>query len=160
MALKTKLQEDGVCALSDRTEKAFTPIPIPRPPGGGRLEEKYVSVVAGDNHVLVLTTHGRVLSFGINDCGQLCRRAEPRRLIEGTAPAAVIFGRKSKAVVIGAGADTSFAVDTNGDVWGWGLNAKGGTGTGFVATTDKFVHRPKKVFAVCKAALGENKYVI
>ena len=51
--------------------------------------------------------------------------------VKGTYPERVILhSRSRKAVVVGAGADHSFAVDADGSTWGRGHNGHGQTGTG------------------------------
>jgi regulator of chromosome condensation len=45
-------------------------------------------------------------------------------------PSLVLLGPKRgkgrKAVYVGAGSKSSFAVDEDGDVWGWGMNGQTG----------------------------------
>ena len=54
-----------------------------------------------------------------------------RHKIHGTVPGRIVLGATSgKAIVIGAGNYTSFAVDNQSDMWGWGLNTMDQTGTG------------------------------
>lgn len=62
-------------------------------------------------------------------------------------------------MVIGAGIYHSFAVDEQGDVWGWGLNTMGQTGTGFSSEDDTLVQLPTKVRRLSKAELGDDKVV-
>lgn len=123
---------EGSLGFANGTRHQFTPTPIlslPHKPGN---TEKVVSVVSGNNHLLILTTHGNVFSLGAGEQGQLGRKVLERRKIHGTVPEKITLGtkRSRKAVVIGAGNYHSFAVDEKGDVWGWGLNTMGQTGTG------------------------------
>ena len=76
-----------------------------------------------------------------------------------TVPEKVIRGRK--AVTVGAGSFHSFAVDDNGDVWGWGLNSMGQIGTGYSSHKDGLVQQPKKVrnFKLSKEELGDDVVV-
>lgn len=112
-----------------------------------------VSVASGNNHLLILTTHGHVFTLGAGEQGQLGRKVLERRKIHGTVPEKITLGtRTRKAVIVGAGNYHSFAVDDNGDVWGWGLNTMGQTGTGITANTE--VNLPAKVIGLSKKSLG------
>ncbi|KAI6035059.1 regulator of chromosome condensation 1/beta-lactamase-inhibitor protein II [Pisolithus orientalis] len=121
--------------------------------------EKVVSVAAGNNHLVVLTTHGNVFTWGTGEHGQLGRKIIDRRKIHGTVPEKITLGNRSnRAVVIGAGNYCSFAVDEIGDVWGWGLNTMGQTGTGVseLRSTSDEIHTPRKVHSLCKSTLDEE----
>lgn len=81
-------------------------------------------------------------------------------MIHGTVPEKVTLGTRSrKAVIVGAGEFHSFAVDDAGDVWGWGLNSMGQTGTGYV-DDDPFVKLPTKVIGLGKEDLGGDVRVV
>lgn len=83
-----------------------------------------------------------------------------RRKIHGTVPEKVTLGtRARKAVTIGAGSFHSFAVDDRGDVWGWGLNSMGQTGTGYESSDDSFVQSPQKVKRLSRDEL-DGDYVV
>lgn len=58
---------------------------------------------------------------------------------------------------MGAGNYHSFAVDDNGDVWGWGLNTMGQTGTGI--TSNPEVQLPTKVIGLSKEDLGGERVI-
>ena len=126
--------------------------------------EKIVQVATGNNHLLVLTTSGHIYSWGAGEQGQLGRRVVERRKINGTNPERVVLGSRSRrAVKIGAGNMHSFAVDEGGDVWGWGLNGAGQTGTGAMgAGTDAeaVVQNPLRVPGLSPAELGNDARVI
>ncbi|KAG6335109.1 hypothetical protein ID866_3978 [Astraeus odoratus] len=120
--------------------------------------EKVVSVAAGNNHLVVLTTHGNVFTWGAGEEGQLGRKIIDRRKIHGTVPEKIVLGhRTTRAVVIGAGSYCSFAVDEAGDVWGWGLNTMGQTGTGVSEprSMSNEIGSPKRVEPLCKKNLGD-----
>lgn len=68
----------------------------------------------------------------------------------------MLGSRTHKAVVVGAGNYTSFAVDEKGDVWAWGLNNMGQTGTG---TSGGEVQLPKKVVGLSRVELGGDETV-
>lgn len=107
--------------------------------------------------MLVLTTHGNVYAWGASEQGQLGRKVGERHKINGTVPEKVGL---RKVVTIGAGAYHSFAVDDKGDVYGWGLNTMGQTGTGYVEPGQSdIVQTPEKVESLSKAAL-KGDYVV
>ncbi|KII94912.1 hypothetical protein PLICRDRAFT_99133 [Plicaturopsis crispa FD-325 SS-3] len=124
--------------------------------------EKAVDFASGNNHLLVLTTHGNVFCWGSGEQGQLGHKIMERRKIGGTVPYKVTLGSRSrKAVVVGAGNYHSFAVDDQGDVWAWGLNSQGQLGTGLSSTTtmDAEVQTPKKVKGLSQLELDGDKIV-
>ena len=131
---------------------------LPHKPGDA---EKVSSIASGGNHILVLTTHGNIYTWGAGEQAQLGRKVLERRKIHGTVPEKVTLGTRSrKATVIGAGSFHSFAVDDKGDVWGWGLNSMGQTGTGWSSSEDSVVQLPKKVIGLSKAELGDDDDVV
>ncbi|PCH41194.1 RCC1/BLIP-II [Wolfiporia cocos MD-104 SS10] len=153
---------EGVLGFSSGQKHQFLPISIldlPSKPGDA---EKFTAVAAGNNHLLVLTTHGNVYTWGAGEQGQLGRKVLERRKLNGTVPEKIVLGARShKAVVVGAGNYSSFAVDENGDVWAWGLNNMGQLGTGFAAAAaDGEVGLPKKVRGLSKAELGDGATVV
>jgi len=109
--------------------------------------------------LVVLTTHGNIYTWGAGEQAQLGRKVMERRKIHGTVPEKVTLGsRGRKGVVVGAGDNHSFAVDDKGDVWAWGLNSMGQTGTGW-DLEDNVVQLPTKVERLSKAELGEDVVV-
>lgn len=152
---------DGLLGFSSGQKHQFTPVPIMELPSKPDDAEKYVSVVAGNNHLVVLTTHGNIFTWGAGEQGQLGRKVLERRKIHGTMPEKIVLhSRTRKAVAVGAGNYTSFAVDEQGDVWAWGLNNMGQTGTGFTsAASDSEVGLPKKVVGLSKAELDGDHVV-
>ncbi|KPV71679.1 uncharacterized protein RHOBADRAFT_56510 [Rhodotorula graminis WP1] len=85
-----------------------------------------VQIACGDEHYLALTTTGDVLTAGVGDCGQLGRRIMVRADIMSTLTPQRL-GLKN-IVLVGAGAYHSFAVDKDGDVFGWGNHTYRQTG--------------------------------
>lgn len=147
---------EGSLGFSSDARHEFLPVSIlhlSHKPGD---TEKAVSVVAGNNHLLVLTTHGNVYAWGAGEQGQLGRKILDRRKIHGTVPEKITIGsRSNRVVVVGAGNYCSFAVDESGDVWGWGLNSMGQTGVGVADD----IQSPKKVESLSKEALGGDVVV-
>ncbi|KAG6910937.1 hypothetical protein DXG01_005991 [Tephrocybe rancida] len=146
---------EGSLGFSSGLKHQFTPtsiLDLPHKPGD---TEKVAAIAAGTNHLLVLTTHGNVLTWGAGEQAQLGRKVLERRKIHGTVPEKITLGNRGrKAVKIGAGSWHSFAVDDKGDVWGWGLNSMGQTGTGYESTADAVVQLPQKVQRLSKEELG------
>jgi regulator of chromosome condensation len=149
---------EGALGFASGLQHQFLPtsiLDLPHKPGD---YEKVVDIAAGVNHLLVLTTHGNLYTWGAGEQSQLGRKVLERRKIHGTVPEKITLGsRTRKAVVVGAGHYHSFAVDNEGDIWGWGLNSMGQTGTGYNGPADAEVQLPKKVEGLSKSALkGET----
>ncbi|KAF9586185.1 hypothetical protein BGW38_008810 [Lunasporangiospora selenospora] len=87
--------------------------------------EKVVDIATGTDHVLALTSSGRVYSWGNGQQMQLGRRIVSRRMLNGVTPESV--GIKGIAKV-GAGSYHSFAIDKDGKTLAWGLNTYGQSG--------------------------------
>lgn len=148
---------EGILGFSSGSKHQFLPAPM----GDMKSAEKFTSVVAGNNHLLVLTSQGGLYAWGAGEQGQLGRRVLERRKIHGTVPEKIVLGtRTHKAVTIGAGSYTSFAVDDKGELWAWGLNNMGQTGTGFRGSQDAEVSAPKRVVGLSKKELGGEEHVI
>lgn len=100
---------------------------------------------------MILTDHGSVYTCGDTEDSQLGRKVFSLRHRKDPAiPQRILLGgsRLRRAVVIGTGQTTSFAVDTSGNVWAWGMNSHGQTGTGSRSSVEDcplFVEQPTKV---------------
>ncbi|KAI0082396.1 RCC1/BLIP-II [Panus rudis PR-1116 ss-1] len=153
---------EGDLGFSSDSKLQNLPVPILDIKSKPSNPEKFVDVAAGNNHLLVLTTHGNVYASGASEQGQLGRKVLERRKIHGTTPEKIILGNRThKAVVVGAGSYTSFAVDEQGTVWAWGLNNMGQTGTGFAsASADSEVPAPKKVVGLSRKELKDDEHVV
>ncbi|KAA6412602.1 MAG: ran exchange factor Prp20 Pim1 [Lasallia pustulata] len=89
--------------------------------------KKIKHLVCGANHVLALTQKGAVYAWGAGQQNQLGRRVVERTRMNGLVPRE--FGLpKNKITYVKCGAYHSFAIDTKGQVWTWGLNNYGETG--------------------------------
>ncbi|KAJ8515345.1 hypothetical protein ONZ45_g7233 [Pleurotus djamor] len=151
---------EGSLGFANGNQHQFKPVSIlelPHKPGDS---EKVSSIASGSNHLLVLTTHGNIYTWGAGEQSQLGRKLIERRKIHGTVPEKITLGNRSrKAVLVGSGVYHSFAVDDQGDVWGWGLNTMGQTGTGYSGPGDDEVKVPTKVIGLSKEELGGETVV-
>ena len=86
------------------------------------------SLAAGSNHVLALDDKGAVQAWGSGQQNQLGRRIIERSKLSSLTPQGLGFPRRNKIVKIACGSYHSFALDAQGNVWGWGLNNFGETG--------------------------------
>ena len=151
---------EGSLGFQQGLRHQFVPVSILKLGHKRGHSEKVSSVVTGTNHLIVLTTDGNVYTLGAGEQAQLGRRVLDRRKIHGTVPEKIVLGTRSrKAVVVGAGAYHSFAVDENGTVWGWGLNAMGQIGTGHTSSEDDIVQLPQKVKRLSKEELDGDRVV-
>lgn len=151
---------EGSLGFSSGHKHQFLPVPILELSHKPDDTEKVSSIASGGNHLLVLTTHGNIYTWGAGEQSQLGRKVLERRKIHGTVPERITLGsRWNKAVVVGAGIYHSFAVDDKGDVWGWGLNHMGQTGTGHSSSSDSEIQLPKRVKRLSKSELGGETVV-
>ncbi len=83
------------------------------------LAKKVIQVAAGQNtHSLFLTENGEVFACGSNRHGQLGIEVE-------SSPIPIKVPLASKIKYIAVGVHTSFGVDLEGRLWGWGSGRKG-----------------------------------
>ncbi|KIC48030.1 Ig-like domain-containing protein [Tateyamaria sp. ANG-S1] len=82
--------------------------------------ETVVAVSAGVTHTLVLTADGEVYGFGSNTDNQVSR-SDDRRVIEPT----LIEGLPENIVAISGEGRTSYAITSDGRVFGWGESRNG-----------------------------------
>ncbi|KFY52406.1 hypothetical protein V496_08474 [Pseudogymnoascus sp. VKM F-4515 (FW-2607)] len=86
---------------------------------------KIVSLAAGNNHILALSTSGAVFTFGTAEQSQLARRVLQRNRAGGLTPSRVAL---PPIKYIAAGAYHSLAIAKDGAVYAWGANNFGQTG--------------------------------
>ncbi len=114
---------------SNNYVNSTTPVVV-NPLDGLTDGDKAVTVVAGAAHVLVITEHGRLYSWGDNYFGQLgLNNTAPNR----PYPWEVQFpGLDTGETIVhaSAGGNTSVAVTSTGRVFTWGLNSVGQLGLG------------------------------
>ena len=107
--------------------------------------KKITRITCGANHVLALDKNGSVFAWGSGQQNQLGRRVVERTKHEGLVPRE--FGLPKKKITdIGCGSYHSFAIDSDENVWAWGLNSYGETGIPAGAGEDEaVVLKPAKV---------------
>ncbi|GAA6054061.1 hypothetical protein JCM3770_001346 [Rhodotorula araucariae] len=111
----------GLLGFSATTLHQFKPTAL------ANLQKHSIAQVAcGTDHYLALTTTGYVISAGVGAVGELGRRTFARNPAAGLTPERVISLKN--IVLVGAGAFHSFAVDKDGEVYGWGNNTYRQTG--------------------------------
>ncbi|KAF8650215.1 hypothetical protein AX16_005348 [Volvariella volvacea WC 439] len=151
-------QDDGSSMFSSGVTKQLLPVSVLDLGRKAGVAETVSSIAGGENHLLALTTHGDVYSWGVGESGQLGRRVLSRHKQDALVPQRVILGARSrKAVVIGTGLRTGFAVDTAGDVWGWGLNSRGQIGTGFAG---EIISQPTKIACLSRSNLPGGARIV
>lgn len=116
---------DGQLGNGHRTNVQSTPVRVRLPRG-----VTVISVRAGCEHTLALTSTGRVLAWGFNVDGEL---GDGSRTSTDT-PVWVKLPKGTKIKAVRAGCDQSLALTTTGQVLAWGFNEFGELGTG--TTTD------------------------
>jgi regulator of chromosome condensation len=98
------------------------PTPIPTLP-----PYSICQIACGTDHVLALSTTGRVYAWGNGQQFQMGRRVIERSRANGLIPRPLAL---TKIRLIGAGSYHSFAVNTAGETFAWGLNQYGQCGVG------------------------------
>ncbi|KAK9451493.1 regulator of chromosome condensation 1/beta-lactamase-inhibitor protein II [Limtongia smithiae] len=109
---------EGVLGFNEHVEFQRQPVQVIVPYAVGQI-------VAGKDHVMALTTTGRVYSWGNGQQFQLGRRVMDRAKMQSLVPRE--FGIKN-IKFIGSGEFHAFAIDSSGRVMAWGLNQFGQCG--------------------------------
>ncbi|KDN44271.1 RCC1/BLIP-II [Tilletiaria anomala UBC 951] len=91
----------------------------------GLEKVRFSAIACGEDHVLALSTDGIVYTWGNGQQAQLGRRVIERRKINALFPSKLAL---REIEVIGCGSYHSFAVDSAGTVYAWGLNTFGQLG--------------------------------
>ena len=139
--------------FSSQLDHQPTPVAVPELAG-----ERFADVAAGANHLVLLTVNGDVYTMGQGADGQLGHKVPKGTPTAGTVPYKVLRGNAGhRAVAIGAVNDSSFFVDQQGDVWAWGLNGYGQTGTGSKQNVLWYAHR---VRGVGRKDLGDEATIV
>jgi alpha-tubulin suppressor-like RCC1 family protein len=119
------------------TTSSSTPVLIT---GGGLSGATVVAAAAGSGYSLALTNTGAVYAWGDNSSGNLGTGNTTNSL----TPVLISFPANGSAKVVSLAAHqgTSFALESDGSLWAWGLNSNGDYGNG--TTTNSL--SPLKVY--------------
>ncbi|CRK25745.1 Protein pim1 like protein [Verticillium longisporum] len=111
---------DGILGFNQDIKIQMTPLYIP--------ELKSIkALAAGSNHILALEHKGNVLAWGCGQQNQLGRRIIERNKMSSLVPQGMGIPKKN-IEKIACGQYHSFALDTKGRVYAWGLNNFAETG--------------------------------
>ncbi|PNH63843.1 hypothetical protein VD0002_g4636 [Verticillium dahliae] len=111
---------DGILGFNQDIKIQMTPLYIP--------ELKSIkALAAGSNHILALENKGNVLAWGCGQQNQLGRRIIERNKMSSLVPQGMGIPKKN-IEKIACGQYHSFALDTKGRVYAWGLNNFAETG--------------------------------
>jgi uncharacterized repeat protein (TIGR03803 family) len=124
-------------ALGNGQTSGVNPIPEPVVGLGG-----VISIAAGSDHALALTTNGTVYAWGWNWYGQIGNGSsgEEDGYYDYYVATPVRVFNLTNVISIAASAGSSYAIDSNGNVWAWGSNAAGQLGNG--GTQDSSLPEP------------------
>ena len=100
-------------------ESSTTPQKVSMPEG-----VRFASIAAGWNHVIALSTDGRIYTWGSNAYGQLGSDATDAV----TMPKEMKYSISKPVVAVAAGNSFSLALTADGEVYAWGLNSLGQLG--------------------------------
>ncbi|HXA47084.1 MAG TPA: hypothetical protein VNW52_05605, partial [Burkholderiaceae bacterium] len=108
--------------------------------------ENIKSISVGASHGIALREDGAVLTWGGNVDGALGHPTAPKSADESICRNFNVQVVMDDAVAIGAGVSSSFAVQPNGAIWGWGMN------TFHKITTPRSFDTPRRIATVSAAA--------
>jgi alpha-tubulin suppressor-like RCC1 family protein len=93
----------------------------------------FCKISSGETHTLALTNRGAVWAWGNANTGRL---GDNQQVTNRCTPVSVL-GTAKTFCKISAGSSTSYGIDKNGRLWGWGTNSSGQIGnnsTGLAST--------------------------
>ncbi|RGP61320.1 hypothetical protein FLONG3_10554 [Fusarium longipes] len=129
---------DGILGFSETVKVQSTPLLI-------KDLKNIKALSAGSNHILALDHKGNVVAWGCGQQNQLGRRIIERNKMSSLIPQGVGLPR-GKIAKIACGSYHSFAIDKDGQVYGWGLNNFGEIGVESNAgEDDAVILRPAKL---------------
>ncbi|KAF4441583.1 hypothetical protein F53441_11987 [Fusarium austroafricanum] len=129
---------DGILGFSETVKVQSTPLLI-------KDLKNIKALAAGSNHILALDHKGNVVAWGCGQQNQLGRRIIERNKMSSLIPQGVGLPR-GKIAKIACGSYHSFAIDKDGQVYGWGLNNFGEIGVESNAgEDDAVILRPAKL---------------
>jgi regulator of chromosome condensation len=114
---------DGILGFSEKVREQPRPTLLPE-------LKKIKQLATGTNHVLALDDKGKIFAWGDGAQNQLARKVFEREIRQSLRPAGVgnMPLRGSKPVKVACGSYHSFVLDSEGRVFGWGLNQYGQAG--------------------------------
>lgn len=121
----------------------------PTSPFGPAPETKVASVTCGGNHLLIISTTGDLYAWGINEDNLLGISSHEENVFG--SPIKINLPHSRRVVRVAAGRWHSFAIDSLGDVWGWGVNARGQLAMD-ICESENIIKTPQKVSAMCKGS--------
>ncbi len=121
-------------------------------------EAKIISIAAGQDHSMALGAQGEIYTWGDNFCGQLGYQTtdlspsltsyrHPKRVRH------LLF--RESVIQISAGAQSSYAITNQGNVFSWGRNSQGQLGIGFT-TVQNFPTRVPTLQNVTTISAGDK----
>jgi alpha-tubulin suppressor-like RCC1 family protein len=113
------------------------------------------AVAAGANFTLALKADGSVWAWGANDAGQLGNGS-----VEARVPMPVAVSLPTPVMAVAAGGAHALAIDRDGAVWAWGLNANGQVGNGTTVSAPTPVQVTGLSGIVAIAAGGEHSLAL
>lgn len=146
---------EGLLGFDGKPNSSKTQLkPLPNP---SLAPYQFVQVACGTDHVLALTTGGHVYTWGAGQTAQLGRRIIERRKENGLSPERLSL---RNIVLIGCGSYHSFAVNSKGIVYAWGLNSLKQTGVSPErGGDDDIIWHPTEIDALHPTKLNGRKIV-
>ena len=108
---------------------------------------KVSSVACGENHILILSTTGALYAWGVNEGYRLGIASHGANVVG--PPVRINLPHSPRVVRVAAGSMHSLAIDSAGDVWGWGLNLRGQIGIDIgEGGSGEVIQTPRRVSAM------------
>ncbi|OIW24638.1 RCC1/BLIP-II protein, partial [Coniochaeta ligniaria NRRL 30616] len=114
---------DGILGFTEKIHEQPRPTLLPE-------LKKIKQLATGTNHVLALDDKGKIFAWGDGAQNQLARKVFEREILQSLRPVGIgnLPLRGAKPVKITCGSYHSFVLDSQGRVFGWGLNQYGQVG--------------------------------
>lgn len=128
----------GVLGNGTQDNNSTVPMRVEMPSG-----VRFASVSAGWNHVIALSTEGKLYTWGSNAYGQLGFDTVDYL----SKPKEIPFSFPQKIVSVAAGNSFSLALTENGEVYAWGINEKGQLGASHESLKNTYKPQPITVLS-------------